>query len=288
MKRWFHLTLAYDGTRYGGWQIQPNATTVQQKLEEALAGAIGHRVKTIGSGRTDVGVHAEAQVASFSLDSWRPSAECLIPTLNRRLPSDIVVRACRDVRPGFHAIREAVSKRYRYTIRNSRIADPFYDRYHWLFHRPLDCEAMRLAASHFIGEIDFASYQAKGAPRKSTIRHVKDITIASQPANDGMEVRIEIESNGFLYNMVRKIVGSLVRVGVQSESPEWILEALAMKNRERTGQTAPARGLCLIRVDYPESCFIDSLESEWQSQALLMDSNPDESNPDDEGDEVDD
>ncbi len=255
MKRWFHLTIAYDGTRYGGWQVQPNAVTVQQKLDDALASAVGYRVKTIGSGRTDAGVHAEAQAVSFVLEHWRPAASCLVPAINRNLPCDIAVRDCRDARPGFHAIREAASKRYRYTIRSSRVPDPIRQRQHWLIPKSLDARTMQEGAKHLIGEHDFASYQAKGAPRKTTVRHVTELTVASQPALDGVDVVIEIESNGFLYNMVRKIVGSLVQVGLHRFPPEWIAEVLAAKDRERTGQTAPAQGLSLIRVTYPESSF---------------------------------
>ncbi len=255
MKRWFHLTIAYDGTRYGGWQRQPNSITVQQRLDEALAGVVGYRVKTIGSGRTDAGVHAEAQVASFSLEAWRPSAECLVPAINRRLPIDIAVRSCRDARPGFHAIREATSKRYRYSILASRVPDPLGHRFHWLFHRPLDCAAMQEAANRLIGEQDFVSFQSIGAPRKSTVRHITDFSIRQTPGRDGSLISIEVESNGFLYNMVRKMVGSLVQVGTGRRPPEWIDEVLRARDRERTGQTAPAQGLCLIHVQYPESSF---------------------------------
>ncbi|MFO0923870.1 MAG: tRNA pseudouridine(38-40) synthase TruA [Pirellulales bacterium] len=255
MKRWFHLTLAYDGTRYGGWQIQPNSVTVQQKLEEALAAVAGYRVKTLGSGRTDAGVHAESQVAGFSLEHWRPGPECLIPPLNRRLPEDIVVRDCRDVRPGFHAIRDAVSKRYRYTIRVSRIPNPFTSRYEWLFHRTLDVDIMREASQWLVGTRDFRNFQALGAPRKSTVRTVSHLEIDSVNVADGQIITIEIESNGFLYNMVRKIVGALVQVGRHRAPPSWIQEVLESPKREATGHTAPAQGLCLIDVKYHDACF---------------------------------
>lgn len=261
MKRWFYLKLAYDGTRYGGWQIQPNSTTVQQKLEEALAAVAGYRVKTLGSGRTDAGVHAECQVAGFSLEHWRPGPECLIPPINRRLPEDIVVRECRDARPGFHAIRDAVSKRYRYTIRVSRIPNPFTARYEWLFHRKLDVGVMREASQRLIGTQDFRNFQALGAPRKSTVRTVTHLEIDSVAVADGQIIQIEIESNGFLYNMVRKIVGALVLVGAHRAPPDWIQEVLDSPVRESTGQTAPAQGLCLIDVKYHDACFqFDPLE----------------------------
>ncbi len=256
MERCFRIDIAYDGTQYGGWQSQPNTIAVQQKLEESLSDLLGHRTRIIGSGRTDSGVHATMQVASFRTSAWRAAADRFVPALKCRLPEDIVVYDCREAKKGFHAIRDAVSKRYRYTIRASALSDPFGYRYHWHIPRPIDLEAIREASTCLIGENDFASFQSQGAPRKTTVRKVTHLEWIESRTPFGRDLIMEIEANGFLYNMVRNIVGSLVVVGSGRKPPAWMPDLLASKDRLQLGPMAPPHGLCLIRVDYPEELFM--------------------------------
>ncbi len=256
MPRTFFCMLAYDGSRYGGWQIQPNSISIQQKLEDALRAIEGVRVKTVASGRTDAGVHAMGQVASFSLEQWRAPADRLVPAINRRLPEDIIVRSCKDTIPGFHALRDAVRKRYRYTILASPVSDPLRRHLQWHLPIPLQPHRMQEACRFLIGEKDFASFQKLGSPRRSTVRIVHDLTLQVLPAPDGKRLDIEIEANGFLYNMVRNIVGALVAIGTGRFQPEWMEQALHRRDRGAPAMTAPAHGLCLLQVDYPPEVFL--------------------------------
>jgi tRNA pseudouridine38-40 synthase len=253
--RTFALTIAYDGTRYSGWQNQLNAISIQQRLEEAVEKALGVRTPVVGSGRTDAGVHAIGQVAKLTLPLWPHPVEKLVPAINTRLPYDIVVRSAREARSDFDAVRSARGKRYRYTIRAAPCPDPMLGRFHWYFPRPLDLEAMRLAAKYLEGCHDFEAFQSLGSPRLTTVRTIRDLSINQTPALEGYDIGIEIEADGFLYNMVRNIVGSLVDIGVGRFSSHWIQDLLESKDRGRAGQTAPPQGLCLLRVNYPEACF---------------------------------
>lgn len=249
--RCFKLTVAYNGSRYSGWQWQPGETlSIQGQLEIALREITGESIRVAGSGRTDAGVHATGQVVSFSTDRWKASAERLIPALNRFLPSDIVVRLAEEAASHFHAIRDSKRKRYRYTIRNSRIADPHLGHLQWCLHRPLDIEAMRLAANHFLGEHDFVALQGQGSPRRNTVRNITRLDILVEPTWEGKLLQIDVTANGFLYNMVRNIVGTLVEVGHRKREPAWIHELLVSGDRCLAGQTAPAQGLCLAEVYY--------------------------------------
>ncbi|MCU0709205.1 MAG: tRNA pseudouridine(38-40) synthase TruA [Pirellula sp.] len=256
----FALTIAYDGTRYAGWQIQPNGLAVQQVVSDAVAKVVGHPVRLMGSGRTDSGVHAVGQVASFSTEAWEPAAYRLAQAINGLLPRDISVLSGRRVVNSFDPIRNAVSKRYRYTLRVSRVPDPIYHRNHWWITKPLDMEAMRAGADQLIGTHDFVSFQTLGSKRKSTTRTLRALDIFEIPALKGKEIIFELEADGFLYNMARNIVGALVAVGRRRFSPQWISETLAAYERSSESQTAPARGLCLLRVDYPKSVFLDESE----------------------------
>jgi tRNA pseudouridine38-40 synthase len=254
--RHFALTVAYDGTSYGGWQIQANSVAVQQILMEAIAKGTGESVHAQGSGRTDAGVHAIGQVASISLQNWRAAADCLVPAINRNLPKSIIVRGCREAHLRFDPIRAATSKRYRYSIRNSRIPDPLLHPFHWFYPRPLDLSAMQQAANDLIGTHDFKAFESNGSPRKSTVRTVLDLTITSTPVNDGYLFEIEIEADGFLYNMVRNITGALCEVGVGRLGQRWLTSVLDGRVRDPSSQTAPAQGLCLVEVTYPDSLFL--------------------------------
>ncbi len=256
--RTFALTIAYDGTRYAGWQNQLNAISIQQRIEEAVVAAFDHRTPVVASGRTDSGVHAQGQVARLVIPKWRHSSEKIIPALNRRLPRDIVVRNAREVRSDFDPVRNAISKRYRYTIRVAPCPDPFFGRFHWYHPRPLDVSEMQWAASYLVGCHDFVAYQTLGSPRKSTVRTVRNLSVESRDALNGYDLLIEVEADGFLYNMVRNIVGSLVDVGTGQYGPRWIEDTLNSKERSRAGQTAPPHGLCLMHVNYHDGCFLET------------------------------
>lgn len=252
--RSFKLTIAYDGTCFSGWQVQPNQPTIQGHLQDAFQRIVGEPVQVIGSGRTDAGVHAHAQVASCSL-VWRDSPQHLVRALNTQLPEAIVVCAADEAREGFHAIRDATGKRYRYQLKIGGVRSVFDYRYHWHLHGKLDLDQMRLAAQRIIGEHDFKSFQAAGAERKTTVRNVRACDLVAEPMGDDQEfyLSVEVEADGFLYNMVRNIVGTLVEVGRGKQTVDWIDQVLIACNRDAAGPTAPARGLFLLRVDYPIS-----------------------------------
>jgi len=253
----FKLTIAYDGTDYAGWQVQPGRPTIQGHLQQALLSLTGEAIAVVGSGRTDAGVHAWAQVASCTLRHWSGTAKNLADAINTKLPDTIAVTHAIDAPAGFHAIRDAVSKRYRYQIRIGGGRNAFDHRYRWLIRHELDLASMQLATAKIIGEHDFASFQAAGAPRQSTVRHVRDclwkrdtnIEWGTPPSSVALW-SLEIEANGFLYNMVRNIVGTLIEVGRGKYPPDWIEEVLAARNRDVAGPTAPAHGLFLQVVDY--------------------------------------
>ncbi len=253
--RSFALTVSYNGTDFGGWQIQANAQSIQQCLMEAIEQATGERIKLRGSGRTDAGVHAMGQVVSLKLQNWRAPTERLVPAINRNLPRTIVVRSIEETIEGFDAIRHATSKRYRYDIWNARAADPMHYLLHWWLPRPLNVEAMREAASHLVGRHDFKAFESLGSPRKTTVRNVIAIDIEERHHLDGRLIGIEIEADGFLYNMVRNIVGALAAVGSGRFSPDWIVDVRDSLERNPSSQTAPSRGLCLQKVHYPVSYF---------------------------------
>jgi tRNA pseudouridine38-40 synthase len=246
------LTIAYDGTDFAGWQVQPGQKTIQSMLERALQRVTKEQIRVIGSGRTDSGVHALAQVAGCTLPLWRDSCDRLAHALNANLPDTIVVTEAVDAADGFHAIRDAIGKRYRYQLQLGGRRDAFQHRYRWHLHGAFDIDRMRAAANRFVGKHDFASFQATGSDRKTTIRHVRACEISQQQTStsEAMNLAIEVEADGFLYNMVRNIVGTLVEVGRGKQPPEWIDEVMAARDRHAAGQTAPAKGLFLLRVDY--------------------------------------
>lgn len=250
--RSFKLTIAYDGTGFSGWQVQPNRPTIQGHLQDALRRLTGEAIQLIGSGRTDAGVHAHAQVASCSL-VWRDSPEHLMRALNTQLPEAIVVCAAEEVCEGFHAIRDAIGKRYRYQIKIGGVRDVFDYRYHWHLHGKLDLDQMHLAAQRVIGTRDFKSFQAAGAHRNTTVRNVRACDLVVGPVGDdqAFHLSVELEADGFLYNMVRNIVGTLVEVGRGRQTVEWIDQVLIACDRNAAGPTAPACGLFLLWVEYP-------------------------------------
>ncbi len=249
--RTIKLTLAYDGTDFAGWQTQQSGRTVQATLEETSEKITGVRSSTLASGRTDAGVHALGQVVSFRTES-RLSAEVLQRALNAELPHSIAVLDAAEVHETFHATHDAVRKRYRYVIHDGPIRDIFARRYAWHFTcGRLDADAMQRAAAALIGTHDFSSYETTGAPRKTSIRTVHDLRVERGRGEQEHFVTVEIEANGFLYNMVRTIVGTLAVVGRGARPVSWPGEVLQAMDRRRAGRTAPPQGLFLVAVQYP-------------------------------------
>lgn len=253
MSRTFKLTVAYDGTTLAGWQVQPDRKTVQGLLESALAKLTGCRIPVVGSGRTDAGVHAIAQVASCQLPDWNHSPEALMRAINTHLPDCVAVTEAAQAVDGFHAIRDASGKRYRYQLQIGGPKNVFEHRYRWHIHTAIDIEKMVLAASRLVGRQDFASFQAAGSDRKTTVRNIRACeVVVQQHGSPSQWVAIEVEADGFLYNMVRNIVGTLVQIGNGRHSVGWIDEVIAKKDRKFAGPTAPPQGLFLLRVYYPK------------------------------------
>ena len=238
------LTVEYDGTDYHGWQRQTNAPTVQQAMEEGIASLVGHAVALHGSGRTDAGVHALGQVANFHTSSAIP-AEQLPHAINAHVPRDIVVLRAEDASPDFHARYSAKRKTYRYSILCRPVRPAVGARYvHW-DRGPLDADRICLAAARFLGEHDFATFKTHSIGEGS-VRTV----YRSEVAVAGDRIEYSVTANGFLYNMVRAMVGTLLEVGKGKLSPDDVARLLERRDRTRAGPTAPARGLCLMSVEY--------------------------------------
>ena len=239
------LDLCYDGTRYRGWQRLPGRDdTIQGKLETALSRILEEPVEITGSGRTDAGVHARGQVANFHCESTLPAEE-ILEMLRRYLPEDIGIYSCKDVSPRFHARLNAKEKTYCYRIWNSTAPCVFERRFVTVMPEALDVEAMEEAARLLLGQHDFSAFCGNAKMKKSTVRFLRTIEITRQ----GEELRLRFTGNGFLYNMVRILVGTLVEVGRGQRSPESI-PALFGGKREQAGFLAPAQGLCLEEVEY--------------------------------------
>jgi tRNA pseudouridine38-40 synthase len=247
--RTIKLTLAYDGTDFAGWQLQRAQRTLQGTLEETLARITGQQSRVFSSGRTDAGVHALAQIVSFETESAL-SAAVLHKALNAELPHDMAAVLVEDAQPGFNARRDARRKRYRYQICDGRVRDVFRRRYAWQIYRHLDAAAMSRAAQTFLGRHDFASFETSGSPRETSMRTIFDFTIQRLERPQDHVVQIEVEADGFLYNMVRNLVGTLVEVGQGRQNEMWVGEVLAACSRRSAGQTAPPQGLFLVHVSY--------------------------------------
>ncbi len=243
--RTIKLTIEYDGTNYAGWQIQANVVAIQQVIEEALAKILGAPARLYSSGRTDAGVHAKGMVAAFRTDRDIPLS-AFSDGLNTLLPPDIAVRAAEEAAPEFDPRRDARGKHYRYTIFNSRRRSPLNRLYVWHLRGSLDFEAMRRAASHMVGEKDFAAFRTSGCAATTTIRNVFSVDITSE----GEFIRIDVKGSGFLRNMVRIMVGTLVEVGMGKLPADAVASFFNGKNGATAGMTAPPQGLCLIEVYY--------------------------------------
>lgn len=274
------LTLAYDGTDFAGWQVQPGLRTVQGALEDAIAQIAGQPVRVAGASRTDAGVHALGQVATFSVET-RLSAEVLARALNAKLPQDVAVLAAEEAPEGFHPTRDATRKRYCYAIHDGPVRDVFCRRYAWQVFDRLDAEAMHRAAQALVGKHDFVSFQSAGSPREDTVRTIFELAVERGRAGQGGPpgdphnlhlagglarripaetshggagqgdlITVEVEGDGFLYNMVRAIVGTLADVGRGKRPETWPADVLAARNRAAAGRTAPPEGLFLMWVRY--------------------------------------
>ena len=242
--------LAYDGSRFFGWQRQEGFPSVQAALEEALLSLCGQHVVVLGAGRTDTGVHALGQVASFHLETRLPD-ERLLFALNAHVPEGLVVRALETCPAAFHAQKSARGKRYVYLVRTETFPRPFArDHWHWVTD-PLDLGAMRAAGRHFVGRHDFGCLASAGSPRKSNVRRIRALHLCARRSGFALAV----EGDGFLYNMVRTLMGTLLEVGRGKRAPESIPELLASRDRTLAGPTAPSGGLYLARVLYREPCF---------------------------------
>jgi tRNA pseudouridine38-40 synthase len=243
----FRMTVAYDGTAYAGWQVQPGDPTVQETIEQVLAGLVGQPVKLHGSGRTDQGVHARGQVAHVDLQT-RMDAGALLRALNSRLPPDIRISAVRRAKADFHARRSAVSKEYRYFVWNGVILPPERRLYAAHIHRPLDAAAMSKAAQFFVGEHDFASFTANpNRVVETTVRNISLFTVR----RSGPTLCFRVRGNGFLYKQVRSMVGFLLRVGEGAESAEAVRDLLSHRTpRTARVPTAAPQGLFLWQVWY--------------------------------------
>ena len=239
------LDLCYDGTRYRGWQRLPGVeNTLQGKLEAALSRILGEPVEVIGSGRTDAGVHAAGQVANFHCESSLPAEE-ILRQLRRYLPEDIGIYSCREVSPRFHARLNAREKIYLYRIWNSPEPCVFRRRFVTVMEEPLDEKAMRRAAQQLAGTHDFSAFCGNAKMKKSTVRQLRSVEIR----REGAELQLRFTGDGFLYNMVRILTGTLVEVGRGQREPESI-PALFGAARSQAGFLAPPQGLCLQEVRY--------------------------------------
>ncbi len=248
--RSYKLTLAYDGTHFTGWQRQPGRRTVQGVLEKVLGAVLQEEVRCMSSGRTDSGVHALAQIVGFQSATRHPP-EAILKALNAELPEDLFVFDVGEVSPEFHPIKDAVRKRYRYIIQDGRVRDIFDRQYVWQVFRRLDVELMQQAAKHLVGTHDFQSFESHGSSRLTTIRTIYDLLVERKEAERTDRIIIEVEADGFLYNMVRNIAGTLMLIGKGNHSPDWPLDILAAKDRRVCGPTAPAQGLFMMWVEYP-------------------------------------
>lgn len=239
------LVVAYDGTNYCGWQVQPNAVTVEGVLNQTLRDFLKEDITVIGASRTDSGVHAMGNVAVFDTETRMP-AEKISYALNQRLPEDIRIQNSEEVPLDFHPRHQDCNKTYRYRVVCSEFPNPIKRLYTHFVYRELDLEKIKEAASHLVGTHDFKSFCSVNTQVKETVRTIYYIDVQK----DEDELIIEVNGNGFLYNMVRIIAGTLLQVGMGAIKPEEIPGILKAKDRTKAGPTAPAKGLMLAEIKY--------------------------------------
>ena len=241
------LTIEYDGKDFNGWQKQPNKLNIQGEIEKAIQNVTGEQVNLIGSGRTDAGVNAFGQVANFKIDSEFP-IEKMATAINSQLKKSIRVKKAEEVSSDFHSRYNCHSKTYNYIIDNSEQGSAIYRNLSYHVSKKLNIEKMQKAISYFIGEHDFSSFKSSGTSSKSSVRTIYNATVVKE--ND--KVTISLTGNGFLYNMVRIISGTLVEVGLNNIETQEIPKIIEAKNRQMAGKTLPPQGLFLINVEYDE------------------------------------
>lgn len=246
MKR-VKLTVAYDGTNYCGWQVQPNGVTIEELLNRHLSELLKEKVKVTGASRTDAGVHALGNVAVFDTNARMP-AEKISYALNTRLPEDIRIQESYEVSPDFHPRFCNTVKTYEYRILNRRFPDPTQRLYALFSYYDLNVEHMKKAASYLVGEHDFKSLCTHKEEVENTVRTIYSASVTKEEDL----IKIRLCGNGFLYNMIRIIAGTLIRVGSGYYEPEYMEELLAKKDRSAAGETAPPQGLTLLRIEYPD------------------------------------
>lgn len=246
MRRIF-LEIAYDGTNYSGWQVQNNAVSVQETIDKALSEWLGEEIHTIGASRTDAGVHARGNVAVFDTESLIP-ADKFSFGLNARLPEDISIQESFEVPAEFHPRFTETIKTYEYKILNRRFPDPTRRNDSLFYYGKLNVDAMNEAAAYLVGPHDFKSFCAGNHDAKTTVRTIYSAMVDK----DGDIITFEITGNGFLYNMVRIIAGTLIEVGKGKLKPEDIKMIMEARDRQKAGPTAPAHGLTLVEIEYPE------------------------------------
>ncbi len=244
--RRIRLVVAYDGTNYCGWQIQPNGITIEEVLNRELSRITGEKIQVIGASRTDSGVHALGNVAVFDTESRIPP-ERFSYALNQRLPEDIVAARSEEVPQDWHPrYQDKIRKTYEYHIYNAKTPDPLKRKYATFVSFPLDIGKMREAAEYLVGEHDFASFCNIRTNALNTVRTVEEASIVK----DGADITVRVRGDGFLYNMVRIIAGTLIRVGRGFYAPERVKEILEEKERTAAGVTAPPNGLVLVGIEY--------------------------------------
>lgn len=239
------LTIEYDGKPYNGWQKQPNKPNIQGEIERAIYNITKEEVDLIGSGRTDAGVHALGQVANFKTNSNIP-IEKLALAINSQLKNSIIIKKAEEVDERFHSRYNAKHKTYRYIINNSPCGTAIYRNLEYCFPIKLDVAKMQEAAKYFEGEHDFKAFKSSGTSAKNSVRTIYNASVKQE----GEKIIIELTGNGFLYNMVRIISGTLLDVGLQKIKPEEIKNIIEEKDRQKAGKTLPAHGLYLVEVKY--------------------------------------
>lgn len=246
MKR-IKLEVAYDGTNYCGWQIQPEDITIEAVLNEQLTNLLGEEIKVIGASRTDSGVHALGNVAVFDTNTRIPG-ERLANALNARLPEDIVIQSSKEVSADFHPRFQDTRKTYEYTFYNARYDNPVTKRHHHFVYVPLDVERMRKAAAEFVGQHCFRSMCSSKAQVTSYDREIYECSVVQ----NGNYITMRVCGSGFLYNMVRMMAGTLLEIGRGRKEPGWVREILEAPTRVPAGPKLPAKGLTLIGIEYTQ------------------------------------